>query len=326
MKNPQYVKRFVRITRAIETLTYYPDGMRLTDLADELGTDVDELREEIRAFYGADVSIDLVGGYYEPVIEFIATPHSAELADPETAPYVRLCDLRPPGVGTKYMSLAQLADLSRAGHDRAELEPDNDALREALDVLDNGILAGVNVGSTQWLIETARQLRQAVEQRRQMRITYARTWKAGVVDRVIMPYRLTHTRRGWEVDAGVLGSDDVRTYLVSGIQDLTLLDDTFEVPDDVASRIEENRRLQPVVIVVPHTARWAVEAYAESVDVLQEDETELKLRADLLPPADIRAGLMLVSAGPDAFILEPDDIVDAGIRLAESLLTHHRGR
>jgi proteasome accessory factor C len=327
MTNPQYVARFVRVTRAIEALTYHPGGMSLADLASQLDTDASKLRQEIRAFYAADVTADLVGGYYEPVIEFLGHPDlPADEADPATAGYVRLSHLGSPALGTKFMSVTQLANLSRAGHERAMLEPDNTALKDALSVLDDGILGGVDAEDTSWRVQTARQLRQAAEERRRVRITYARAWRAGVVERVILPYRLTHTRRGWEVDAGVPSLDDVRTYLVSGIQELAVLDEVFDLPPDVEARMAANRRPYPVIVVVPHSARWAVEAYAEAVDVLADDEEELKLRADVLPPAEIRVGLMLISAGPDAFVVEPASMQDAAQNLAADLLAHHRPR
>lgn len=326
MNNPLYVSRFVRVTHVIEILSHYPDGMSLADIASDLDTDVAEVRAEIRAYYAADVGIDqLAGGFHEPVIEFVEAP-GGEHSDPATADYVRLRDLRPAGVGTKFMSLGELAQVSRVGHYRSTLESDNHALAEGLDILDHSILSGVDTTASPWLANIARSLRQAAEARQLVRILYARTWKPGIVERVIAPYRITHTRRGWEVDAGVAGSNDVRTYLVSGIQRLETLDETFEVPDRVDDLVEANRRLQSVVLIVPHRARWTVEAYAEAVDVLDEDEESLKLRADVLPPADTRIGLLLTSAGPDAFVLEPRELRDAGRNFARTLMQYHRRR
>lgn len=63
MKVPKYVSRFVRITRAMETLHYDPNGMSLSDLASELGTTEGELREEIRAYYGARDRHRSIGGW-----------------------------------------------------------------------------------------------------------------------------------------------------------------------------------------------------------------------------------------------------------------------
>jgi hypothetical protein len=57
-----------------------------------------------------------------------------------------------------------------------------------------------------------------------------------------------------------------------------------------------------------------VERHAESAEVLQEDEESVKLRANVLPPVQRRVGLVLLIAGPDAFVTEP-----AGLRYAATL-------
>jgi hypothetical protein len=106
MTTPVYVRRFARVTRAIEVLSHYPDGRRLADLAAELGATESVLREEILAYYAADPTVDqLGGGDREPVIEFVADPGLVDSdeddVDPADARYVRLRDMRPAAeVGT----------------------------------------------------------------------------------------------------------------------------------------------------------------------------------------------------------------------------------
>jgi proteasome accessory factor C len=145
------------------------------------------------------------------------------------------------------------------------------------------------------------------------------------VERVIAPYRLTHTRRGWEVDAGVEGSGDVRTYLISGIQSLETLDDTFVKPSNIDARIEANRTVRQVRMVVSYGMAWAIEAYAESAEVVDEDEEHLSVKAEILEPAAARVGLMMLSAGDphDTFVVDPPDLLDAARDLARDLLQHH---
>jgi predicted DNA-binding transcriptional regulator YafY len=156
-------------------------------------------------------------------------------------------------------------------------------------------------------------------------IRYARKWTPGVVEHVIKPYRLVHTHRGWEVDAGVAGRDEyVPTFLLSGIRELAVLDETFERPMDVDEQIERNRREVAVTFVVPQGARWAVERHAESAEVLEEDEESVRLRANVLRPVQHRVGLVLLDASPDAFVTEPADLRNAGRDLARELLAHHR--
>lgn len=332
MTAPKYVSRFARVARAIPILAMHPAGMRLADLAAQLRTSEAELREEIRAYYVADPPMGLAGALREPVIEFASGPagdngDSDDYADVETAAYVRLRDLRSgPDVGVKFLSLGELTVVSRTGHDVLAREPDNTVLETALDNLENSVLEGFDRGGPRWLGDRARRLRQAVREQHRVRIVYARAWLPGVVERVIEPYQVVHTRRGWEVDAALPDRDgQVRTYLVSGISDLDVLDETFARPPDAAERVETNRRLREVVLVVPHDARWAVELYAESAEVVSEDEATVRLRAHLLQPVEHRLGLLLMAAGADARVEDPPELTDAGRTLARTLLAHHRG-
>lgn len=327
MGEPIYVRRFHRLMDAIDVLTAHPAGMSLDDLAERLDADVGELREEIRTFFTVDLGADqMLGGYFEPIIEFVPDPDiTEEYADLESAAYVRLRVAGPSGVAMNPMPLSKLAELSQAGHHRSALEPVNTHLAEALEELDRSILRGVDVSQTPWLVKIARPLRQAIDEQRLVRIVYARTWKPGVVERVIAPYRITHTRRGWEVDAGVVVSDDVRIYLVSGIQSLEILDEPFDVPPDVDSRIEANRTVRQIRLVVPYGMAWAIEAYAESAQVVDEDEELMSVKAEILEPAATRVGLMMLSAGDphDTFVVEPPELLDAAMDLARDLLDHH---
>lgn len=328
MTTPKYVTRFARVALAMPILAMHPAGIRLSELAAQLGTTEDELREEIRAYYQADVPPGLSGAYREPMIEFAAGPVPTESDDDldfASAAYVRLRDLRTGvDVGAKFLSLGELTVVSRAGHDLLAEEPDNDVLQSALNKLDDSVLDGFDRGGPQWLGDQARKLRQAARDCKRVRIGYARAWHPGVVERVIEPYQVVHTRRGWEVDAAVAGEGAVRTYLASGIRKLDVLDETFSRPDDADERITANRRLQAVEVVVPQGARWAVELYAESAQLLAEDEDSVKLRANLLQPVEQRLGLLLIAAGSDAFVVSPTELSDAARTLARALLDHHR--
>ena len=111
-------------------------------------------------------------------------------------------------VGTHFLSLGQLAQVSTAGRDLLTLDPANTVLAEAVDALVTTILGGLGPARYGWLATTAQQIRRAIDERSRVRIRYARKWTPGVVEHVIEPYRLVHTRRGWKVDAGVVGRDE----------------------------------------------------------------------------------------------------------------------
>jgi predicted DNA-binding transcriptional regulator YafY len=172
--------------------------------------------------------------------------------------------------------------------------------------------------------DLAAELHRAAQERRRVRIVYARTWQPGTAERIVEPYRVLRTRRGWEVDAGpVDDAGRIRTYLVSGIGELSVLDEAFERPPDVDELIARQRASVTVELVVPQTGRWAVERFAESVALLADDEESVKVRAALLPPVEQRVGLILICAGPEAFVTAPRSMLDAGADLARRLLDHH---
>ncbi len=358
-----YAARLAALPRALGILELHPQGLPLTDLAAELGLPADDLREVFMAYYLADLVA--LGSFALPVVEFFAPAHGprarpdapagtrelddgnrdedgpddADLAEADALPvdaqWVRVIGSDPEHeLGVDHLTAGQLAALHAAAVDLLALEPDNAVLRGAVDAFEAALApvaapddatVDAAVGG-QRAAESAQTLHRAAEEHRRVRITYSRQWHPGTRERVIEPYRLVRTRRGWEVDAGP--ADDtaaVRTYLVSGIVDLHALEETFEPPADLDSRLTENRAAHTVRLVVPQSSRWAVERYAESTRVDSDDEGDVALTAELLPPVADRLGLMLLNCGPAAFVLDPDDLADAGARTARLLLDHHAG-
>jgi proteasome accessory factor C len=284
-----------------------------------------ELREVFMAYYLADL-VEL-GSFGQPVVEFFAPGADVEEVDPATAQWVRVVARDPEQeLGVDHLRAEQLGRLFEAGADLLALEPDNETLRSALDAFQAALWPVDGPAGSQWKASTAQVLHRSVEQRRRVRITYVRQWHPGVRERVIEPYRLVRTRRGWEVDAGP--ADEVaavRTYLVSGIQTCEVLDETFEPPADLDALLSAQREPVTVELVVPQERRWAVDRYAESVTVLADDEESVSVRAQLLPPVEQRLGLVLLTCGPEAFVVAPRALENAGVDLARRLLDHHRG-
>lgn len=325
MTAAERARQFAQISRVVEILAGHPSGVRLGELAARLAIPADALREEIRAYHADGGTLG--GGYREQVIEFIADPeHGAGASASADSGFVRLVDLRPAAqAGTGCFSLGELDRACRAAWQRLAVEPDNTALAEALSALEGSVRAGIRAGETAPLAERVRVLRRAAARRRRVGISYAPGWKPGLVERVIEPYQVVHTRRGWEVDGGVVGKEGVvGTFLVAGVQSYDVLDETFERPPDMAARIDRSRRRRPVEVVVSHAALWAVEMYAESTELLAEDEQTMRLRILVLPPVAARVGLLLLAAGRDAFVVTPPALANAGRQLARDLLEHHQ--
>lgn len=324
-----YAQRLAALPRALGILELHPQGLPLADLAAELDVEPADLREVFLAYYLADlVELDSFG---LPVVEFFSPGDSDDIAaetdgdvSAETS-WVRVLTADPEHeLGVDHLTAGQLAALYEAGVDLLALEPDNDVLRGAIEAFESALEPADKPLASQWGAGTAQVLHRAAVEHRRVRLTYVRQWSPGASARVIEPYRLVRTRRGWEVDAGP--ADDVtrvRTYLVSGIVEHEVLDETFEPPADLDALLAANRAAETVELVVPQSARWAVERFAESVTVLADDEESVQLHAELLPPVASRLGLLLLCCGPDAFVMAPPSLLDAGESTARQLLEHH---
>jgi predicted DNA-binding transcriptional regulator YafY len=324
-KVPHYVRRFARLPQVLDLLTEYPNGLPLDGLAARVGAPVAELREDLLAFYTADLGpFGLVRAW---VLEFL-NPGGDE-AEPNEAEVVRVTsDKGPDELGVHYVSAGELALLFTAGRLLQELEPGDAHLASALDVLSETVFGEVTTSQPtdgRGRNDALEPIRNAIGDHRRVRIVYSRAWRTGVGERVIEPYRLVNTRRGWEVDAGPL--DDlgaIRTYLLSNIGKAELLRETFEVPGDLEAVLAQQRATSTVRVRAPQSERWAAELYAEKVRVVADDEMSATMDLDLLPPLEHRVGLLVVAAGPQAEVLDPPALRSAGAQLALELLEHHR--
>lgn len=326
MASPVYARRFARLPQILGLLARHPEGMSMVDLAALMDIPVDELREDIVSYYRADIGPHQLFGLTRPaVISFLAADGSD--GDPRSAEWLRVDDPRPTAeLGVEYISADQLAPLYEAARMLLEVEPNDPDLSGALAVLAEAVTAGMaseDAGTPERVLET---VRAAVEHRRAVEISYSRVWQPGVSTRVIHPYRLTHTHRGWEIDAGPLDArGDVRTFVLANVRDLTELADTFERPVGVETVIDASRATHSVDVVLPVDKRWVADRFAERVETLQHDDESVKLRLDVLEPLADRVGLLLLTAGPDAFVLEPSAMRGTGRDLATRLLAHHHG-
>lgn len=323
---PGYVWRFARLPRVLELLADYPDGLSLDRLAERVGAPVEEVREDLLSFYSADV---VEFGFYRPApaLEFLG-PDGDEV-DPNQAEVVRISG--DPGVeelGVQYVTAGELALLFTAARLLQDLEPADPHLASAVRVLAEtmyGEPSGAPAPRPRPGNDALGALQEAVRTRRRVRIVYSRAWRSGVSERVIDPYRLVNTRRGWEVDAGPLDADRrMRTYLLANLRDCEVLEDTFLPPDDLDERLARQRETTRVRVTLPQSARWAADMYAEDVRTVVEDEIAVTVDLDLLPPLGHRVGLLLLASGPRAQVVSPAELRSAGAGLARTLLEHHR--
>jgi proteasome accessory factor C len=355
MATPKYVERIARLPRVFELLAAHPEGMALTDLAAEIDVPADELREDLLAFYTADPH-DVLSGLSRPtVLEFFGP--DGDDVDPNQAELVRVVDERPADeLGVEYLNASELGLIYSAAKAQLDLDPDDQDLHDAVDVLTETMLGpSAALDSTPMVevrapasletpappmvevrapasLETPApwngplaSLETAIASRRKVRIVYSRAWTEGVAERVIDPYHLVSTRRGWEVDAGPPDADGhLRTYLLPHIRECEVLDETYDAPADLPDRLKQQRYTTRVRVQIPQAARWAADFYAENVEVVDDDELATTLDLDLLPPVEHRVGLLLLIAGEDARVLQPARLIAAGPTLAAELSEHHR--
>jgi predicted DNA-binding transcriptional regulator YafY len=321
---PKYVQRVARLPEVFAVLAAHPDGLPLADLGARFSIPPEELRADLLAFFTADLG-GLLGLSRPSVLEFLG-PDGRD-AEPNQAEIVRIVDERPAEeLGVEYVDAATLGLIYSSARALAEVDPGDQALQGALDVLAETMFGESLVPPTArtWN-RPLEPLQDAARDHRKVKIVYSRAWTEGVIERVIDPYRLVQTRRGWEVDAGPPDADGaLRTYLLSNLREFDVLDETFEPPTDLDERLTRQRATRTVRVRIPHSARWAADVYAEQVRVVADDELDVTLDLDLLAPVERRVGLLVLAAGPDARVVDPAGMIAAIPELAAELLAHHR--
>lgn len=327
MAAPSYVRRIARLLDVFDQLQAHPYGVPLAVLADECGINADELREDLLAYYAADVGIWL-GLSRRRVLEWTGTElDDREEVDPTTALVVRLVE-EPQDLGVEYLDAGELALIYAAASASLDLQPPgkDPALEAAVGVIAETLMGeGGSVATSTWRPPCLDRLQQASAQRRKVRIRYARQWETGVIEPIIEPWRLVQTSvRGWEVDAGPVASNGkLRTYLAANVREATVLDETFTLPGNAEELLAAQRATATVRMHLPHRARWALDEYAESSRVIADTADGFTVDVELLEPVGWRVGLITLAAGPDTRILRPAGLIGEGPALAERLLAHH---
>lgn len=324
MAGPKFLQRLARLPEVINVLTAYPDGLPLGELATQFGVDVEDMREDLLTYLDLESwgwSFDI---FRKPALEFVQ-PDADETTNGSGRTIVRIVPDAAPGLGAEHLSAGDLATLYTAGIALLEVDPDETDLAGALAVIAETMYGGT--AATPYVGDWnrhVRDLQDAQEQRRKVRIIYSRAWRPGVTDRVIEPLRLVQTRRGWEVDAGPVGPEgNLRTFLVSNLRLVEVLDEGFEPPSGADSLLTKQRATTTVRMELAQDARWAARQHAESVTVVAEDEATFTADLELLAPVGERVGLIMLASGPSTRVISPGSVLPDALGLVEELLQHH---
>ena len=218
-------------------------------------------------------------------------------------------------LGTERLDARVLAPLYTAAEDLLVREPQNDALASAATKLREGFLPGVAPRRI-YGRDTVAALASAIRACQRVGIVYSRLWRPGIEERVIEPYRLISTRRGYEVDAGPVDAEGrLRTFLISGIREYHVLDEEFVRPRDTATMSLRERQTIQISGFVAQTGRWAVNKYSEDVRWFDDEieEGRVYFEADILPPYGDRVALLALCAGEGTLLdqVEYDGAIEA---------------
>ena len=323
---PKFVQRVARLPEVLTLLAGYPDGLPLQTIAGQFGVDVETLREDLLTYLDLESwgwGFDL---FQRPALEFVQPESDGGGTESERseATVVRLVDEGRQGLlGAEYLSAGDLAVIYTAGLALLEADPSDEHLATALELIAETMYgapsAQPEVGPWNRFVA---QLRRAEEQHRRVRIVYSRSWREGVSERVIEPLRLVQTRRGWEVDAGpVEYNGTLRTFLLSNIRSVEVLDETFEEPVGAARLLAKQRETRKVRVDLAQDARWAVSLYAERHRVVEEDAERFDAELELLEPVTQRLALLMLASGPRSRV--PAEYVGGASGVINDLIAHH---
>ncbi len=287
-----------------------------------LGVTQEQLRAEIEAFN----DIESAAFVADPLFEF---EFVEDIADHDRPP------LPSPGdrvhfshgmgggdLGLRHLDAGVLGPLQAAGYQLACLEPGNMELAAALDILSTAMLGGAFAASQVRMRQVGFWC-QAATSCRAVRMTYSNVWTPRIRTRVVHPYQVMSTARGFELDAGPLDAAGApRTFLLDRVASVELLAETFSRPPRLSGVLDAHRQLTRVTGYTPHCGMWAIRHWSERIAETFVDSHGVVFEAWLLPPVRERVDLMLLLAGPEADVDDP--VLSAGrAARARQLMAHH---
>lgn len=311
MKRTKAAEAFARLSAVLTLLHAHPAGLRFDYLATQVGVPESLLRQELLTYYVADTL-----AVRPDTIVFMSAGGDED--DPASAEIVKVVSDRPAAeLGVELMSGEEWLRAYEVAAWMSEMHPEDSVLAEAVAIIGDRILSGAAPRPDS---DLGGVISSAIQQRRCLDIEYSRAWKPGVVRRHVKPLRLVQTGRGWELDA--LRDDELRTFLIERMRSVELTEESFSVPAGIDALLLAHREVTTLDLNVPQRYAWVVDRYAERSQILAQDEADCSIRADFLPPVEERVGLILVTA-PGSFVIEPNELNEAGPQMARRLWEHH---
>jgi proteasome accessory factor C len=166
-------------------------------------------------------------------------------------------------------------------------------------------------------------VRRAISEHRRLEIDYYSASRDERTQRAVDPYSAFASEGHWYLDGFCHLAGDVRLFRIDRIQSARLAGRGFDVPAGRApGRVfAPGPEARPVRLSIPSAARWVVEAYP-TLDVVERADGGLEVTLAVSGTAWLER--LLLRLGPDAEVIDPPDLVDAGRGAAERVLATYR--
>lgn len=165
-------------------------------------------------------------------------------------------------------------------------------------------------------------LRKATRDRRTVTFRYRDPWTRQATEETVEPYDVRRHRDRLVLDAGPEPGIGYRTFDLSGIGDLKVLDVPFE-PPALPPRGERDHRI-PAVVRVPkddeQVERWLLQGWHGSVlGPTGDGSVDIRIELDA-GTAAARLGVLLLQLGPSCRVVSPPSLRDAAAPVARRML------
>jgi predicted DNA-binding transcriptional regulator YafY len=174
------------------------------------------------------------------------------------------------------------------------------------------VATGMNRSDLKALTPTLEKLRRAIREHRSLEMKYQSNQVPHPTQRRIDPYALVHRWGWWYVVGFCHLRDDVRTFRVDRIAEISLSDATFSIPPefDLQAHLKNEFQAEPQVkakLKVDADATWLFkgnQSYWESI----EEQADGSLIVTFSAPALEWAASTALAYGPAVEVLEPPEL------------------
>lgn len=172
-------------------------------------------------------------------------------------------------------------------------------------------------------------VRQAVDERRQVRIEYHGAGRDEITERVVDPHAVFSAGGEWYLDAYCHHAAADRLFRVDRIRRAQLLDEHFVDADDQRAGATDLATYRPrpddprVTLDLAPAAHWVAERFPTETSLLRDDGT---LRVTLAITERAFLERLLVRLGPDARVVEPAAWRAVAAEPARRILDRYRDR